>query len=117
MTLPTIRPFEKEGDYNQRVATESTSFGCLDAKCVSIGGGSNKIEICDLLRASGQFIHVKKLKGSATFSHLLNQAKVSATLLLEDSDFRAAAKQSLKTHTPRVSTYFQKKSQIQLSTK
>jgi len=50
------------------------------------------VEICDMLTAAGQLIHIKKRGRSSTLSHLFAQGLVSAELLLQSPDFRAEAR-------------------------
>ena len=46
------------------------------------------IEICDIFEMPGDFIHVKDGASSSKLSHLFNQGKVSAVMLLSDQDYR-----------------------------
>ena len=78
---------EKEGDYNTRVATES-SWCLMDKKMISHGGSYSKIEFCDLLTADKKIIHVKHYAGSSVLSHLFSQGLVSGELFLRDRKFR-----------------------------
>ena len=90
--LPDYRAGEREGPYNQRVVEASPdSKFLLDKKTVYYGGRSSQVELCDVLREDGSFIHVKRYSGSAALSHLFNQGYVSAKLIKADPDFRAAA--------------------------
>jgi uncharacterized protein (TIGR04141 family) len=50
------------------------------------------IEICDMLTATGQLIHVKKRGRSSTLSHLFAQGLVSAELMLQSPEFRTEAR-------------------------
>lgn len=86
--LPNAGPVETEGDYNQRfVQSAPTILTLLDKKNISYGGGSSRIEVCDVLSSMSRLYHIKDYSGSATLSHLFSQGTVSARLLLEQ-DFR-----------------------------
>lgn len=77
--LPTAKPDEKEGAYNQRICDQIDLF-LLDKKCPNIEGHS-KVEICDIYRKSKKsFIHVKKSESSSSLSHLWNQGVISEQL-------------------------------------
>ena len=71
----------------------------MDAKSISYGGGRSKIELCDILTKDGTFIHIKPYSGSATLSHLFNQAVVSAELVRGDPQFVAKANLAIKKET------------------
>lgn len=87
-TLPNANAGEHEGDYNARfVASDAANLALLDKKNISYGGGSSRIEVCDVLSSLSRLYHVKDYHGSATLSHLFAQGTVSARLLLEQ-DFR-----------------------------
>lgn len=76
---------EDEGDYNIRLAT-TKKWLLMDKDTFKVGS-YDKIEICDLLTKDRQFICVKKMKSSATLSHLFAQASVSASLLRRSPDY------------------------------
>jgi uncharacterized protein (TIGR04141 family) len=79
---------ENEGAYNKRAWKASKSaFSLLDEKFIYYGS-SGKVEICDLYTKSRQLVHVKRLSGSSTLSHLFNQGTVSAELLKNEVGFR-----------------------------
>ena len=86
LTLPDCR-HEKEGDYNTRVASES-SWCLMDKKLISHGGSYSKIEFCDLLTTDKKIVHVKHYGGSSVLSHLFSQGLVSGELFLRDKKFR-----------------------------
>jgi uncharacterized protein (TIGR04141 family) len=88
LDLPTIRPGEHEGTYNERVAEEK-DWLLLDKLVFQIAQSYDKIEVCDILAAGKRFICVKKMRSSATLSHLFAQGSVSATLLRESSEYRS----------------------------
>lgn len=87
---------ESEGDYNERAANDF-SYHLLDKKLIKSNRTTTSIELCDLMTANKQFIHVKHRKGgSAGLSHLFAQGNISAEILLGDKDFRKAARKVLK---------------------
>ena len=67
----------------------------MDGKNISYGGGASRIEFCDLYTRSRVMIHVKRYGASSVLSHLFAQGLVSATLFLQDSDFRKAVNRRL----------------------
>ena len=99
--LPPATKGEYEGAYNKRVAKDSKGkYQLLDTKTVMFGGGMSKIEVCDLLSDTKQFIHVKNHIKSATLSHLFAQGTVSAQCF-RDSRFRDLAKKKCEpSHAP-----------------
>lgn len=90
IALPSARPGEVEGDYNERAAAE-LGAKLLDKCIVRYGPGSDQFEVCDILTQADQLIHVKRKTQSATLSHLFNQGLNSAQMLAYHSDFRLAA--------------------------
>lgn len=87
---------ETEGDYNKRAAN-THSYHLLDKKLIKSNRTTTAIELCDLLTANKQYIHVKHRKGgSAGLSHLFAQGSVSAEILLGDKEFRKATRKVLK---------------------
>lgn len=88
VALPDANAAETEGDYNSRfAASDPANLTLLDKKNISYGGGSSRIEVCDVLSSAQCLYHIKDYHGSATLSHLFAQGTVSARLLLEQ-DFR-----------------------------
>jgi uncharacterized protein (TIGR04141 family) len=73
------------------VSSNANYLLCMDKQNISYGGGQSKVELCDILTTDKKFIHIKPYSGSATLSHLFNQAVVSAELVLGDAEFRAKA--------------------------
>jgi uncharacterized protein (TIGR04141 family) len=86
-SLPTYS-HDREEDYNQHVASTNTAFALMDKSFVQIGGPLDKLEFCDLIHGTGDFIHVKYYRSSATLSHLFSQGVVAAHALLGDEEFR-----------------------------
>ncbi len=88
-TLPDWDRNDHENIYNQKVATNDSTYQCLDGGASQrnlIGKG--KIEFADLVKSDKHLVHVKKYGGSAVLSHLFSQGFVSADLLLADKSFR-----------------------------
>lgn len=91
LALDDARPGEPEGEYNRRAAANSGGhLALLDARPVRYGGGRSAIEICDLLAADRNFIHVKAKTKSSTLSHLFAQGLNSAQAF-RDARFRELA--------------------------
>ena len=92
---------ESEPDYNQRVVTEDESIALLDRQSARCRGTASGIEVCDLLTADKDLIHVKHRKGgSSSLSHLFAQGRMSAEALLRDADFRQDARRFLREIRP-----------------
>jgi len=86
--LPEHEPLDKECDYNKKFA-ESKNFTLMDAKNIPYGGGSSKIEFCDIYDfSSKKLYHIKRYGNSSALSHLFNQGLVSAELMLQEEEFR-----------------------------
>lgn len=90
ITLPDYdsKKDRDEGGYNKRACKANKShFVLLDQKVIPYGA-HGRIEICDLYTKARQLVHVKRLDGSSTLSHLFNQGTVSAELLRDEPNFR-----------------------------
>ena len=79
-----------EGEYITK-AVAATDALSLDQQ-LARDSVPTPVEICDMLTATGQLIHVKKRGRSSTLSHLFAQGLVSAELLLQNPQFRAEAR-------------------------
>ena len=86
-----------EDDYNEQLSNNlESSYLIHKIGEIPFGGGTgNKIEVCDVMTANNELIHIKKNGGSAQLSHLFNQATVSAELLL-DKAFRKSVNNKMK---------------------
>jgi uncharacterized protein (TIGR04141 family) len=83
------RSGETEGAYNARlVASNPDALLLFDRKIKRPGGAASGIELCDVLAADGELIHVKRKSRSSTLSHLFAQGAVSAVTLVSDGIFR-----------------------------
>jgi uncharacterized protein (TIGR04141 family) len=95
LRLPSAKREEQEGNYNARAAGDG-GFALLDKRTIKLPNRS-PIEACDLFSGSGHLVHVKRRKGgSSPLSHLIGQASVSATLLLDEREFRDGVRKELK---------------------
>ena len=92
--LPSYR-HRSEEDYNQAVADRDQTVALMDRKNIRYGGGASQIEFCDLVVGPRTFLHVKRYGGSSVLSHLFAQGLVSATLFLQDPDFRRQVRSKL----------------------
>lgn len=91
LALGDARQGETEGAYNERAANDSGGqLALLDARPVRYGGGRSSVEICDLLAADRNFIHVKAKTKSSTLSHLFAQG-LNAAQAFRDARFRQLA--------------------------
>ena len=90
---------ESETSYNRSVAQGNANVALMDAKNIRYGGGASQIEFCDLFTSEKQMLHVKRYGGSSVVSHLFAQGIVSATLYLQDVEFRREVNRMLpKSH-------------------
>ncbi|NII29683.1 TIGR04141 family sporadically distributed protein [Pseudoflavitalea sp. X16] len=79
---------DDEGAYNTAVAEADDSLLLMDQDPVMHGGGSNKIEFCDLYSKGRKIVHVKHAAASSVLSHLFMQAMNSGEYFSMDKDFR-----------------------------
>lgn len=91
--------FHSENDYSVGFANTDSGLLCMDKNNIAYGGGRSKIELCDILTNDETYIHIKPYSGSATLSHLFNQATVSAELVISDAEFRALANEAIMKKT------------------
>lgn len=89
ISMPSwLNSLPEEGDYNKHAA-KVLGFPCLDKTAVK--GQLHRrrgIEPCDLLGPDGELIHVKAAERSSPLSHLFNQGRNAAELLLNDPEAR-----------------------------
>jgi uncharacterized protein (TIGR04141 family) len=90
-----IYSHDREEDYNQFVSDTYNNIELMDKKFVKIGGPYDKLEFCDLIRDSSEFIHVKYYRSSATLSHLFSQGFVASEAFIGDVDFRKRLNEKL----------------------
>lgn len=91
LTLPKAAAKMVEQEYNVKAAETSDDLLCMDRRTVRLARSTTPVEICDLLSAGRQLVHVKRRLGSSALSHLFNQGFVSAELLHSSRDFRDQA--------------------------
>jgi len=97
-TVPCNLPpysFCNEGEYNSHVAKTDIRFHLMDKNTVKTGGPHDKIEFCDLIEGSDNFIHVKYYRSSATLSHLFSQGTVAGETFIKDEEFRKKLNEKL----------------------
>ncbi|MGW1097584.1 DUF6119 family protein [Streptomyces sp. NPDC002455] len=75
-----------EGAYNCLVQHDDSRFLCLDKKLLYTVQHPRGFEVCDLLGPDNELIHVKRMDGSVSASHLFNQAIVSVEALRRQPD-------------------------------
>lgn len=88
--LPSSPGDKPEGEYNEDAANHSDTHLLLDKKTVTISSRTSPIEICDVLTANKQMIHVKRKLRSSSLSHLFSQGFVSGDLLMTSENYRRA---------------------------
>lgn len=87
--LPGFDPREDEPDYNERVVLdEPSSRGLIDRMTARYEDEEGGVEPCDVFTADREFVHVKRLTGSAAMSHLIAQALVGARLFVSTRPYR-----------------------------
>lgn len=90
---------ETEESYNSRVAHELDAL-LMDRKNIPIGGGSNRIEFCDVAFSDRTVVHAKKRTSSSALSHLWSQGTVAMAALLSDSEFRSQVRSRIQCIDP-----------------
>jgi uncharacterized protein (TIGR04141 family) len=97
--LPGANGAKTEPAYLAVVEKAGNGLIVLDRKLARCEDSGDPIEICDVLTASREFIHIKrKCGGSASLSHLFLQGNNSALALLRDANFRLQARRHLQPH-------------------
>lgn len=99
---------EKEGEYNERIASALPGLVLMDRKTIRSEGATTPIEFCDLFSKDKQIIHVKRKTQSAMLSHLFGQGTVSAELFLRDDTFRDLLRTILRNQRPNLSNLIPK---------
>lgn len=93
-----VYSYKREEDYNKNVCLSDESFTHMDQNFIHHGGGKSKVEFCDLIKGSSDFIHVKYYSGSQSMSHLFSQGFVGSELFISDSEFRGKLNEKLPAH-------------------
>lgn len=89
---------DSEGEYIKQFARRSpTKLAVMDCELIAHGGGSSKIEFCDIFTKDKDLIHIKRYGQSAALSHLFAQGLASGELFQIDPQFR----QSVNLKLPR----------------
>jgi len=79
-----------EGAYNELAAGSDPDYLLLDKETVTVASKTSAIEICDVLTANRQLIHVKRKFSSSSLSHLFAQGYVSSELFVDSSQYRTS---------------------------
>jgi len=99
ITWPSATPSMSEDEFNKKATDKIDAALLMDKKLVTAATQTTPIELCDILTAAGDLIHVKRHFGSSDLSHLFSQGFVSARLLQEDQAFRKAADEKIASLT------------------
>jgi len=95
--LPDPVESTTEPEYLEEVEAASGGFAVMDRKLAYCEDAGHGIEVCDVLTAQRDHVHIKRREGgSASLSHLFNQGRNSAFALLRDAQFRVEARSHLK---------------------
>lgn len=86
LSLPSWEVVAGDEAYYNKEVSDQFGWKLLDKKNFPVSRPNQKIEICDLLTADKQLVCVKKLRRSATLSHLFAQGFVSAQLLVSEEE-------------------------------
>jgi uncharacterized protein (TIGR04141 family) len=89
LALPEPDAGTDEARYNRKAAA---AVGGLLLDKLLVFEGPDKMEICDVLTRDPAIVHVKQRGSSSTLSHLFAQGLNCAERLLEDPEFRRAAR-------------------------
>jgi len=101
LDLPGADKEESEEAYNSNAAAERReNIVLMDRRLVQAGDARGKIEVCDLLTDSGEFVHIKRRTSSSKLSHLFAQGMVSAEEFLRDAHFRTRIREILRDLEP-----------------
>lgn len=95
LALPDSLPNETEGDYNARVTLNRDDWATLDADTVHFPGERGPVEVCDVMTADGQLVHVKRGFEAHDLSHLFLQGLNSAGLFRNSQPFREVTRDKL----------------------
>lgn len=103
ITLPQYS-FANESEYNSHTSKSTPGVHLMDKNNIKTGGPYDKIEFCDLIFGTNNFVHVKYYRSSATLSHLFSQGAVAAEIFLKDEDFRRRLNLKLPPHVALADT-------------
>lgn len=79
---------DREEEYNAYVKDSHENIELMDKEFVKVGGPYDKLEFCDLIKDTTEFIHVKYYRSSPTLSHLFSQGFVASEAFIGDPGFR-----------------------------
>lgn len=89
IVFPPCKKGEREETYNARLAGNNLDYALMDQKFYQPKEyGRSKIEPCDIVTKSKQFIHIKKGGSASKLSHLFAQGIISSHTLSRDDDFK-----------------------------
>lgn len=89
IVFPPCEKGEREETYNARIANNNPNYALMDQKFYQPKEyGRGKIEPCDIVTKSKQFIHIKKGGSASKLSHLFSQGIVASHTLSRDDDFK-----------------------------
>ncbi|MCG7978163.1 MAG: TIGR04141 family sporadically distributed protein [Candidatus Thiodiazotropha endolucinida] len=86
---------DREEEYNAYVKDSHNNIELMDKEPVKVGGPYDKLEFCDLIKDTFEFIHVKYYRSSSTLSHLFSQGFVASEAFVGDSGFRKRLNEKL----------------------
>jgi ppGpp synthetase/RelA/SpoT-type nucleotidyltranferase len=87
-----------ESEYVTYAAGTDPRLVLLDRVLLEIPSSHGRFEPCDLLGPNDELIHVARVRHSAAFGHLFNQALVSTEILLDSTDARQALIRAVRDH-------------------
>lgn len=97
--LPPRGTCRTEPEYLETVRTTGGGLIVLDQKRAYCEDAGTYIEICDVLTAQRDLVHIKRRDGgSSDLSHLFLQGRNSAVALLRDAKYRSEARTHLAAH-------------------
>jgi uncharacterized protein (TIGR04141 family) len=88
--LPAAKAGDTEPDYLSKFPSDDKA-AVIHNRRIRPRRWTTEVEVCDILTADRQLIHVKRHLGARDLSHLFSQGSVSAQLLQDDDDFRIEA--------------------------
>ncbi len=95
LALPDSLPNETEADYNDRITVGRTDWATLDRDTVRFPGERGPVEVCDVLTAARELVHVKRGLEAHDLSHLFLQGLNSAGLFRNSQSFREKTRAKL----------------------
>jgi uncharacterized protein (TIGR04141 family) len=91
--LPPLGECKTETEYLKSISSSGTGLIVLDQQRAYCEDALTYIEVCDVLTATSDLVHIKRAKGgSSVLSHLFNQGRNAALALLRDQGYRDEAR-------------------------